>query len=143
MRVRVTSLLVLIGLVAQAAAYVCHSGVVLGKALNAREAVAAPAEAAPSELDALVRDVLASICHSTGDGSTTAILPGDAPAQDGSNTTCPICNGVAPAFLLATPGLDAAEIRFVSQLIEFAPFDERVASLRLVRPQSRGPPAKA
>lgn len=137
-RVRITALIVLIGLLAQAVAFVRHNGAVLGHALNP----SASASVSPAPRD-LMRDLLTAICQPGGNGSTAAVLPGDAPDRDNALSTCPICNGLASAYALPAPEPEAAAVRFLTHIIDFPPYDARFASIAFVRPQSRGPPVRA
>lgn len=136
LRACLSALLLIVGLLAQAAAVVRHGGMVVQSALAAAEA------SSTTDLpEDLARDLAARICHPAGDANAT-----DAPSNtrgDGPSAWCPICNGLAAAYVLPAPSFETASVRFVSDLIEFPARDERVASISLIRPQSRGPPSAA
>ena len=137
MRVRVTALLIILGLLAQGAALVRHHAILLSQALAAEAATVTD----PS-LRALLGDLLTAICHSDGTDANAALQPAGGSTPDGQ-PTCPICNGLASVFSLPPPAGPFEQIAFHSQTIEFAAFDERHRTHRFIRPQSRGPPLAA
>ena len=137
MRARVTAALVVVALLCQALAIVRHSTMVVSFAFT--ESVSAGISSLPGDL---ARDLVASICH-PGSGSSKSTLP-DGPARpDDPRTKCPLCNGLAVATLLPPPDAVAIEVLALAQSIAFPVLDERLATHRLIRPKSRGPPAAA
>lgn len=134
MRARLTPVLIVLALLAQALAMVRHNTMVVSSAITA--VTVAEFEGVPADL---ARDLAASICHPGDVGSS---LPGDQPAQPRDlQTKCPLCNGLAAATLLPLPEAEAMDVPVGAQAIAFPPFDERLVTHRLIRPKSRGPPA--
>lgn len=136
-RARVTALIIVVGLLAQAFAMVRHGTSLLSTAFAAPQSTSEPA------LQALLDDLQAVICHPGGlpaglDGAPTG---GDAPGK--AQSPCPICNGLATAYGPPPHVGGVAPIAFGASVIEFAAFDQRVVKHRQIRPQSRGPPAQA
>lgn len=130
-------MIVLVGLLAQAAAYVRHGNVLLANAPGASKSTSL----VPAWGD-LMRDLVASIC-APGSGRVHPALAGDTPGPDDALSACPICNGTASAYGLPAPELVAAAMAFVSDSIEFPARDVHIARADLIRPQNRGPPRRA
>ncbi len=128
MRARFIALLILLGLFAQSAAVVRHAGMLVSTALAA------------DSVSSLDRDILAAMCMP---GESALGLP-LAPSDTGkASSTCPVCNGLATAFLLDAPDLAVSDVRPAVRLVLFPALDLRDKSERHIRPQSRGPPAVA
>lgn len=133
-RARITALLIVVGLLAQAIAIVRHSTTMLGHALQGNSGTTAAAS-----LAGLMQDLAASICH-PGSDLNAAALPEGTPARDNSQSSCPICNGLASAYGVCAPAGMLLQVRHIAFVVEFPAFDARASTHRFIRPQSRGPP---
>ncbi len=126
---RVISILVLVGVLAHAGAVARHL-VVMAEHLTETAIVAQ-----------LVDQGV--ICHTdsdAADASASGAAQGAVP--DKVKQSCPICEGLASLFVLDPPLAPVlARIRPVG--VYDHPTDQRVALLKRIRPQGRGPPSLA
>lgn len=125
----ILAILLVLGMIAQAAAAVRHSSMMLA-GTQAQSEISSPSTA----LAALEADLKTAICHSTFDNAPA----GDSP---GNLNDCPVCNGLVCAFTLPAPQ-QWKDVDFQGLgVVPFPPADQRVARQRFIRPASRGPPA--
>jgi hypothetical protein len=130
--------IVVISLIAQSIAIIRHGHVVLNSAFIAASSggqvhLRAPCEEAT--IAALELDIKSVICRNERRG------PDPFGSDSGGGQDCPICNGSASAFAIASALPDAVPIEFAPMVRRWPPVDTRVATCLSIRSHSRGPPS--
>lgn len=131
------AIIILMGLLLQAAAVVRHASMLVSASISAATPSVSRTDAGSAEL-ALIADLSASICHPDGMAALSPMAP-EGPAKT-DMSGCPICNGLASAFALVPSLYFSKQAVLSDRPIVFVRFDQRVARHAFLRPQGRGPP---
>lgn len=133
---RVVALLAFVGVLVHSAAIVRHHGIMTARASEAA-------------LVAMLTD-LGVICHTetsqerSSSTATSSTATGDGSSSPSNNAqSCPICSGLASAFLLSPPIVPVVAVSLPLGVTYDLRPDQRLTQLKRIRPQGRGPSSLA